>query len=318
MNQRIHRRATELAHWTPAQLPSVRQLRYFVALEEHGHFGHAAEACHISQSAFSVAIRDLETLLGVTLVDRSKRSVTITPTGRDIAAQARLCLRDLGQLADLAARRKGPMTGPLTLGVIPTIAPFLLPKSLGKLRQRYPRLQIYIREARTDDLVQALDSGALDLALLALPYPLPRLATMSLFKDRFLLACRDNTTLVDPENFSINRITAGSVLLLEDGHCLRDQAMAACRVRQLETVNAFAASSLLTLLAMVDGDLGITFLPEMAVDSTLLKQTRIRTWPLKRGGHREIVLVWRRDSARDEEFRELGRRIKALAAPAVN
>lgn len=317
MDDNQNRPGHELGSWTPSQLPSVRQLRYFVALEEAGHFGRAAEACNVSQSAFSVAIRDLETLLGISLVDRSNRSVTITPTGRDVAAQARLCLRDLGQIADLAARRQGPMTGPLTLGVIPTIAPFVLPKYLAKLRRLYPALRLFIREAQTDELVKALDSGELDLVLLALPYPLPRLTTMPLFKDHFLLACREGTELVDPETFAVNRVTAGSILLLQDGHCLRDQAMAACRVQQLEAVNSFAASSLLTLLAMVDGDLGVTFLPEMAVGSALLKQTRIRTWPLKRGGHREIALAWRHNSSREDEFRELGERIRELAAPTA-
>lgn len=316
MNTSTDRPGQELGTWTPSQLPSVRQLRYFVALAQAGHFGRAADACNVSQSAFSVAIRGLETLLGVSLVDRSNRSVTITPTGRDVAAQARLCLRDLGQIADLAARRQGPMTGPLTLGIIPTIAPFILPKCLAKLRRRFPDLRLYIHEAQTDELVKGLDSGQLDLALLALPYLLPRLSTMTLFEDRFLLACRDNSELVDPEHFAVNRVTAGSILLLQDGHCLRDQAMAACRVRKLETVNSFAATSLLTLLAMVDGDLGVTFLPEMAVGSALLKQTRIRTWPLKRGGHRDIALAWRHNSAREEEFRELGERITELAAPA--
>jgi LysR family hydrogen peroxide-inducible transcriptional activator len=309
MNDELRRPGGELDSWTPAQLPSVRQLRYFVALDETGHFGRAAESCHVSQSAFSVAIRDLENLLGVTLVDRSNRSVTITPTGRDVADQARLCLRDLGQIADLAARRQGPLTGPLTLGVIPTIAPFLLPKCLGNLRRQYPDLRLYIRESQTAGLIRGLETGELDLALLALPYALPRLAQMKLFKDRFVLACRRNTQLIDPENFMINRVTAGSILLLEDGH------WAACRVKKLEAVNSFAASSLLTLLAMVDGDLGVTLLPEMAVGSSLLKQTRIRTWPLQQGGHREIALVWRHNSARAEEFRELGKSIQALAAP---
>lgn len=318
MNEKKHRPGRELDTWTPAKLPSVRQLRYFVALDETGHFGRAAESCHVSQSAFSVAIRDLENLLGVSLVDRSNRSVTITPTGRDVADQARLCLRDLGQLADLAARRQGPLTGPLTLGVIPTIAPFLLPKCLGKLRRQFPALRLYIREAQTSELVAGLESGELDLALLALPYPLPRLAQMSLFKDRFVLACRQNTELVDPQHFTVNRVTAGSVLLLEDGHCLRDQAMAACRVKKLEAVNNFAASSLLTLLAMVEDDLGVTLLPEMAVGSALLRQTKIRTWPLKQGGHREIALVWRPNSARDEEFRQLGEKIRSLAAPSTD
>ena len=301
---------------TPARLPSVRQLRYFVALEEAGHFGQAAEDCHVSPSAFSVAIRDLEATLGLNLVDRNNRAVTITPTGREVAARARLCLRDLGQIADLAASRSGPMQGPLTLGVIPTIAPFMLPRCLPQLRRRFPKLQLFIREEQTENLLAGLQDGSLDLALLARPYALPKLGVMPLFKDRFLLACRDKTELVDPENFAVNRVTAGSILMLEDGHCLRDQAMAACRVRGLESVNRFAASSLLTLLAMVEGDLGVTFLPEMAVGSALLRQTRIRTWPLRQGGQREIALVWRKSSSRASEFRTLGKSLRELGDPA--
>jgi LysR family hydrogen peroxide-inducible transcriptional activator len=298
---------------TPARLPSVRQLRYFVALEEAGHFGRAADACHVSPSAFSVAIRDLENTLDLSLVDRSNRTVTITPTGREVAAQARLCLRDIGQIATLAETRRGPMKGPLTLGIIPTIAPFLLPRILPRLRRLFPELKLFIREEQTDTLVAGLEKGSLDLALLARPYPLPKLGVMPLFKERFLLACRQRTELVNPESFSVNRVNAGNILLLEDGHCLRDHAMAACRVRSMEKVNAFAASSLLTLLAMVEGDLGVTFLPEMAVGSALLKQSRIRTWPMKQGGQREITLTWRKSSARQEEFRALGRHIKELA-----
>ncbi|NND35808.1 MAG: hydrogen peroxide-inducible genes activator [Gammaproteobacteria bacterium] len=297
------------------QLPTVRQLRYFVALERSGHFGRAAEACFVSQSAFSVAIRELETVLDVQLVDRTTKRVAITPIGREIAAQARLALRDIEQLMEMAGRARQPLTGRLTLGAIPTIAPFLLPKALPYIRKRHPDLQVFIREDRTADLCDGLVDGSLDAILLALPYPLRNVEVESLFRDRFLLACHKNTQLVDPEKFSVNRVTANSVILLEDGHCLRDHALAACKVRNLDVVNRFAATSLLTLIEMVDADLGVTFIPEMAAGSSLLKQTNVKTWPMARNNYRDIALAWRKSSARSDEFRMLADLIRAAATP---
>jgi LysR family hydrogen peroxide-inducible transcriptional activator len=284
----------------------VRQLRYFVTLEQLAHFGRAAEACCVSQSAFSVAIRDLERLLGARLVERTNRKVTITPAGREIATQARLCLRDLEGLVDLARERSRPLAGPLRLGAIPTIAPFLLPAALPRLRRRFPDLQLYIREGLTEALLDELSQGTLDLVLLALPHPLHQVETMPLFRDRFLLAARADTRLVDPQRFSVSQLPPESVLLLEEGHCLREHALAACRLRNSSKVGRFAATSLHTLLEMVDGDLGITFVPEMAVGSGLLRHTRIRTWPLKDESYREIALAWRQSSAHAAEYRELG------------
>lgn len=294
------------------RLPTVKQLRYFVALEGSGHFGRAADASAVSQSAFSVAIRELETTLDANLVDRTTKRVAITPTGREVAAQARLVLRDLEQLAQIAGQARKPLTGRLTLGIIPTIAPFLLPKLLPRIRERYPELRVFIREGKTDDIAAALLDGKLDVVLLALPYPLRGIDVSPLFRDRFLLACHEHTQLVNPEKFSVNRVTASSVLLLEDGHCLRDHALAACRVRNLEVVNQFSATSLLTLIEMVDNDLGVTFIPEMAVGSALLKQTSIRTYPLADSSYREIGLAWRKSTARAEEFELLAKLIRTV------
>lgn len=304
--------ATRRAARQPARhLPTTRQLRYFVMLEQLGHFGRAAEACFVSQSAFSVAIRDLEQLLGVRLVERTNRKVTITPEGREVATQARLCLRDLESLVDIARERSKPLSGPLRLGVIPTIAPFLLPAALPNIRRKYPALQLFIREALTEPLLDGLLAGSLDLLLLALPYPTKNVEVMPLFRDRFLLACRADTHLVDPERFNLNRLSAQSILLLEEGHCLREHALSACRLRNRTKLAPFSASSLHTLLEMVDGDLGVTFVPEMAAASGLLRHTRIRTWPLKDDSYREIALAWRSSSAHRNEYRELGAVIRA-------
>ena len=288
------------------KLPTVRQLQYFTALEEQRHFGKAADACFVSQSAFSNAIQELESTLGVQLVDRTNRRVTITAIGSDIAVQARLCLRDLEALTSMAQERGKPLSGKLTLGVIPTIGPFLLPGMLRKLRRRFPELQLYLREERSEELDQALLAGSLDLVLLALPYPMKNVETEVLFRDHFLLACRRDTKLVDPENYSINRLNAESVLLLEEGHCLRDHTVSACRLRNLEKVNRFAASSLHTLLEMVEGDLGVTFVPEMAQGSALLRGSRIATYPMPEASYREVALAWRMGSGHAEEFRQLG------------
>jgi len=288
------------------RLPTIRQLQYFTALVEHGHFGRAAEASFVSQSAFSTAIQDLENLLETQLVDRTNRQVTITATGQEVAVQARLVLRDVEALVEVAGRRREPLTGSLRLGVIPTIAPFLLPGLLPKLRKAYPKLQLFLTEEQTARIYERMMDGDLDLLLLALPYDMRSTETMPLFEDRFLLAAREGTEWVDPEHYRFSRLDADSVLLLEDGHCLRDHALSACKIRNTQKVSRFAASSLLTLVEMVDADLGVTFLPEMAANSTLLRNTRVKTWSVDERSHRTIGLAWRKNSAREEEFRLLG------------
>jgi len=288
------------------KLPSVRQLQYFVALEETGHFGRAAENCFVSQSAFSTAIQELEQTLGAQLVDRTNRRVTINSVGREVAVQARICLQQIQDIGTLARERDTPLSGKLVLGVIPTIGPFLLPPLLKKLRRSFPKLQLYLKEQRSDELYTALQNGNIDLLLMALPYPMKNVDTHILFRDGFLLACRKGTGLVDPGRFSIDHLDPESVLLLEDGHCLRDHAVSACHIRELDKVNRFAASSLHTLLEMVEGDLGITFVPEMARGSALLRGTHIATYPVSGGGHRDIALIWRKGSNHGSAFRALG------------
>ena len=228
------------------RLPSTKQLQYFVALADIGHFGRAADASHVSQSAFSNAIKELENTLQTQLVDRTKRQVTITATGQEVATQARLVLRDMEQLTDLAAENRQPLTGDLRLGVIPTIAPFLLPRVLPKLRRSYKKLNLYLIEDQTSRAVERLMDGELDVILLALPWDMRGVETLVLFDDEFCLACRKGTTRVDPEKYRFDRLAADSILLLEDGHCLRDHALAACRIRNTQKIQPFAASSILT------------------------------------------------------------------------
>jgi LysR family hydrogen peroxide-inducible transcriptional activator len=289
------------------RLPSTKQLQYFVALVDEGHFGRAAEASFVSQSAFSNAIKELENTLDTQLVDRTNRQVTITAKGQEIATQARLVLRDIGDLVELAAGDRKPLTGELRLGVIPTIAPFLLPRVLPKLRRQYPELELYLTEDQTDRIHERLLDGELDLLLLALPWDLRGCEVQNLFRDPFQLACRAGTERVDPENYRYTRLDEDSILLLEDGHCLREHALAACKIRNTEKVRRFAATSLLTLVEMVDADLGITFLPEMAKGSALLKNTRVGLYPMAESSYRSIGLAWRKGSNRIEEFNLLGK-----------
>jgi len=294
------------------KLPTIKQLRYFVALTETEHFGRAAEACFVSQSAFSNAIQELESLLEVQLVDRTNRSVTITAMGQQLATQARLCLRDVESLVEMARGQREPLTGELHLGVIPTIAPFLLPAALPKLRRKYPKLELYLHEDQSQRIYDRLMDGELDVLLLALPYDMRGVEIMPLFEDRFALAYRHGTKRVDPDNYRFSRLDADSILLLEDGHCLRDHALAACKIRNTQKVRRIGASSILTLVEMVDADLGITFLPELARNSLILKNTRVRMRPLEENSYRTIGLAWRKGTDREEEFRMLGEYLAEL------
>jgi LysR family transcriptional regulator, hydrogen peroxide-inducible genes activator len=287
-------------------LPTTKQLRYFVALEQYEHFGKAAESCFVSQPAFSVAIKELENMLNIQLVDRTNKNVTVTSLGRDVARQARVVLRELEDLVEMAKGNQLPLTGPLKMGVIPTIAPFLLPRLLPALRAEFPDLRLYLKEDLTERIYERLMDGELDLILIALPYELRNTTDMVLFEDRFFLAHQQNSALIRPGDYDLNELPSDSILLLEDGHCLRDHALSACNIKNVDKVSNITATSLLTLVQMVDADLGITYLPEMAVNSSLLKNTRIKTTPMEPGSSRQIGLVWRKASTRQDEFTMLG------------
>ena len=293
-------------------LPTVKQLRYFVALEHLEHFGKAAEACFVPQSAFSTAIRELETVLQVQLVDRTNKNVTVTHVGRQIAAEARRCLRDLENLVEIARSNQAPLTGDLRVGIIPTIAPFLLPKIVPELRQQFPRLRIYLTEDITQRIYDKLMNGELDLIILALPYALRSVEVLPLFKDEFYLACREDTQHTRPKRYIFDELNPESILLLEDGHCLRDHALSACHLQDVNKISRFTASSILTLVQMVDSDLGISYLPQMVKNSTLLAGTQVKLWELPEKSYREIGFAWRRGSAREAEFRKLGQFIQSL------
>lgn len=290
-------------------LPTVKQMRYLVAVDETRHFGRAAELCYVTQSALSTGIKELETLLGVQLIDRTNKQVTTTQLGKQVATQARLSLQDIESIVELAATESRPLCGSLRLGVIPTIAPFMLPRVLPEFRRRFPELSVYLKEDLIDNLHAQLMDGELDLLLVALPYDLTGAETHTLFKDRFMLAHQKDTSIIDQKRFSINKLNRESLMLLEEGHCMRTHAMQGCKIKRRDNISRFSASSLFTLIQMVSCDLGVTLLPEMADGSTLLKCTDVVTRPLQESNYREIGLAWRRGTARTSDYLELGQLI---------
>lgn len=287
-------------------LPTLRQLRYLVALAEHHHFGRAAEACFATQSTLSAGLQELEALLGATLVERTKRKVLMTPLGDAVVARARDVLRGAEDITDLVRAAGRPLSGPLRLGVIPTIAPFLLPKALPELRRSYPDLKLVLREDLTARLLERLANAELDLALLALPYDAPDMEMASLWEDPFLLACPAAHPLAAKQTVTGADLAGTNLLLLEEGHCLRDHALAACSLPAPSGAENILGTSLGTLVQMVASGLGVTLLPQMAVDAGILRGTDLVTRPLAGGGSRRLGLAWRRSTARKDEFRLLG------------
>jgi len=289
------------------QINSLKQLRYLTALVEHQHFGRAAEACHVSQSTLSAGLKELETQLGVTLVERTNRSVVFTALGQSIAAQAQRVLNEATSLTELAAAAGEPLTGPLRLGVIPTIAPFLLPQALPRLRRRYPKLKLYLTEDQTARLLAQLEEGQLDLVLLALPYDCGDAVTWPLFEDRFDLVCREDSPLAEKASLHTSDLANVPLLLLAEGHCMTDHALSACHLAQRNPSVDLTATSLTTLVEMVANGLGSTLLPEMAVKAQLLKGGELVARPFAdEEPYREIGLAWRATSPRETEFKLLG------------
>ncbi|MBV9840305.1 MAG: LysR family transcriptional regulator [Sphingomonadaceae bacterium] len=287
-------------------LPTLKQLQYLVALLEHGHFGHAAEACFVTQSTLSAGLRELESLLGVTLVERTRRVVRFTPLGIKIAEKGRRVLREAEDLTDLARAAGKPLSGELRMGVIPTIAPFLLPKLLPRLRREWPELKLFLREEITPAACDSLHRGQLDCILLALPYNCGEVDSAELFDDRLYVAFPENQPPHPPARVPPSLIDETQLLLLEDGHCLKDHALAACNRPELRAEAAMLGTSLHTLVQMVDNGLGTTLLPEMAIDAGILDGTRIVARPLDaEHPSRRIALAWRKGSPRDKEFRLL-------------
>lgn len=295
-------------------LPTLKQLHYLVALRTHGHFGRAADACFVTQSTLSAGIKELESLVGVTLVERTKRVVRFTPLGTRVAEKAQRILREAEELADLVRAAGKPLSGELRMGVIPTIAPFLLPTLLPRFRERWPDLKLYLREEPSPAACDSLHRGLLDCVLLALPYRCGDIDSAILFDDRLFVAFPPSGGDPPPATVTPAAIDEDKLLLLEDGHCLKDHALAACNRPELRAEAAILGTSLHTLVQMVDNGLGMTLIPEMAIKAGILDNTRVVARPLA-ADHpsRRIALVWRKGSPREKEFLLLADALKAAA-----
>ncbi len=292
-------------------LPTLKQLSYLVALHDHGHFGRAAEASFVTQSTLSAGIRELETLIDAHLVERTRRVVRFTPLGERIVVKARRVLREAEELAAMARAAGKPLAGELRLGVIPTIAPFLLPRVLPRLRAEWPELRLYLREETSPQACESLHRGKLDAVLLALPYVCGEVDSEVLFEDRLMLAFPRGEGIEPPGAISPDSIDEDRLLLLEDGHCLKDHALAACNRPEINANAAMLGTSLHTLVQMVDNGLGITLVPEMGIEAGLLDGTDVEARPLDTArAKRRIALVWRRSSPREKEFRMLAEALK--------
>jgi LysR family hydrogen peroxide-inducible transcriptional activator len=287
-------------------LPTLTQLRHLVAVADHGHFGRAAEACFVTQSSLSASIKELETTLGRVLIERTRRSVLVTPLGDDVVARARKVVTDVGDIVDLVAASGEVLSGPLRLGVIPTIAPFLLPRVMMAVRKAHPGLKLYLREEQTARLIQGLGGGDLDLVLLAFPYPLENLETLAFADDPFWVAFPKGHRCADRERVSMADLKGEELMLLGEGHCLRDHALAVGGGKGM-TAGEFQASSLQTLVQMVDNGLGLTLLPKMAIDAGITRGTGVQVRPLEgKVISRQIGFAWRAASSRKPDFARLG------------
>jgi len=273
---------------------TLKQLRYFEALARHGHFGHAAQACAISQPALSMQIKELEEALGAVLVERGPRRLRLTSFGEQAAERARDILRAVDELGDLARASGEQLVGRLRLGVIPTVAPYLLPKIVGALTEAHPALEVRVRETVTPRLIAELDEGRLDAALVALPVSEPSLTEVALFAETFVLVrpgADDGKPVPSAEMLREMRL-----LLLEEGHCFRDQALAFCKMRSAPPREVLDASSLSTLVQMVGAGIGVTLIPEMAVPvETRSASVSVAHFPAPEPS-RTIGMVWRRTS----------------------
>lgn len=291
--------------------PTFKQLKYLCAVAEHRHFSKAAEACHVTQSTLSAGIQELESQLGVTIFERNKKNVLITPLGEKILRQARLLLGNAEDLVAIAQASQSPLSSELRLGVIPTIGPFLLPQMLTDLRRQFPKLKLFLKEGLSADLVGRLQQGELDLVLLALPYPLPDMHTETLFSDEFELLLPPDHPLQNVDRVRQQQLLGEKLLLLEEGHCLRDHALEACKLESPQLDLVYQGTSLHTLVEMVANGLGVTLLPELAVKANILGNSGLVIKRFKEDRvARDIGLAWRNTDPRDQDYQTLAQFIR--------
>ena len=297
-------------------LPPIRQLQYLVALQETQHFGNAAKLVNVTQSTLSTGIKELESTLGVTLVERTNKSVAFTETGKQIAERSRSIILQTQDLVNNARSLSDPTSLPVRLGVIPTIAPYLISQYVLGVGQAYESLKLYIREDTTANLIQELFDNKLDLALLALPYDAGQIQTQVLYREGMHLAFHRETQLLKHNSQDFDALPDASLLLLDDGHCLRDHALAGCRLKNTRKIHTFGANSLQMLLQMVDNDLCVTLIPDMVIQAGVLNGTRIATQrlPIERF-YRDIGFAWRKSISREALLLDM---MSLLPIPALD
>lgn len=287
-------------------MTTIRQLEYIKAIDDHGTFQAAAKACHVSQPGLSAQVRQLEEFLEVQIFERGRKPILVTPAGKEILKRANEILRSVDFLHEAARSLSQPLSGTLRLGIIPTVAPFLLPKVLPKVRRAYPALQLELYEAQTHQLVEELERGGLDVLLVALEAPLGELASLPLFEDEFLLAVPRGHRLAQRKRVGESDLMGEAVLLLDDGHCLRSQALSVCSKAGASEMGDFRASSLATLIPMVASGAGVTLLPALATQRSAGLDKDLCLVPFKRPSpKRTIGFAWRTTSPRRAEFEEL-------------
>jgi LysR family hydrogen peroxide-inducible transcriptional activator len=291
---------------------TLRQMRYFDALATTRHFGRAAEMVHISQPALSTQIMEMEEYLGAKLVERTRQSTILTPKGEEVLHYVRAILHQVDLLEQTARKGEGTLEGLIRIGIIPTVAPYLVPQFVPHLRKTYPSVEVELREAVTDRLMADLLTGKLDAVIAALPLDIEGIQTRPLFTDRFFMAVADNGEAVLMSPLTEHEVNVDRLLLLEEGHCLRDQALAVCSAGKRSLVN-FGATSMATLLQMVSHDMGMTLIPEIAIP-TETSRNSIRIVPFTDPQpSREICLAWRRSNHRGKEMEALAEAIIAVA-----
>ena len=294
-----------------AYLPSLRQLGYFVALAKELNFTRAAQACFVGQSTLSAGLKELEDALGIHLVERDRQNVSITPMGLEVLARAKVILAASEDLVEYAGATGKPMTATIRLGVIPTIAPFLLPTVLPEIRTRFPDLKITLREDLTANLLSRLTEHKLDFALIALPYDVEGLLVQEIFDDHFWLVAKEGDPALKGKEVTLPAKMAERLLLLEEGHCLREHSLQACKRADIRKAEGLEATSLLTLLQMVESGLGIALLPGMAVKSSLLNNSTLVAKELASPAPKRVIaLVARPSTAHTQEFNALAKCIR--------
>ena len=282
---------------------SLKQLHYALAIEKTLHFKKAAEACNVSQSALSTAISEFEKQLGITVFERNNKQVLVTNKGQLILNKAKKVKLELDELLQIAQSDKQPFASPMTLGVIPTIGPYLLPKVLPEVRKQYPSFKLKIIEDQSHVLVEKVRTGEIDAAILALPYPIDGLMSFEFWQEDFYWVCHKDECPDKVQEISSDELEIDKLMLLKDGHCLKEHALAACDLRNKKQDTDFDSASLHTLIQMVAGKLGTTLVPQMALDQLTYNESEIRAIHLNEPGpHRTIALVIRPNYVRTDEL----------------